>query len=219
MSQSEQTVSETTNQGDGVTNQPVSGESQPQSETKTVSWEDHQRALADLHKFKAKARELESSQEEAEKKRLVENEQWKQLAEINEKKFLEAEEKRKRQNDTILNHTKYETLKRVAVSNGIRKEALEDLDLLSLESIEVEATTSGRFNVHGAEDYVTRLKKLKPHWFNDSTAPRVNSGGGGAPPQAKKHTPESLMMIERKHGYRSAEYKKAFQEYTQQQKG
>lgn len=213
---SEETVSQKTS--DGVT-QPVSGETQPtteESKPKMVSWEDHQRALKDMHKFKDEARQLKELQEKEERKRLVENEQWKQLAEINEQKFIAAEEKQKRQNETILNTLKHEKLKRVAVSNGIREEALDDLDLLSLESIDVEATTSGRFNVHGAEDYVSRLKKLKPHWFRDSVPPKVNSGGGGAPPQGKKYTAQDIVNIEMKYGRRSSQYIKAREDYLKQ---
>lgn len=158
MSKSERTVSETTNNSDGVTNQPVSGETPKTSETKTVSWEDHQRALKDMHKFKEELRDLKEEKESAEKKRLADNEQWKQLADVNEKKYIEEADKRKQQNEIYLNTVKTENVKRVAVSNGIKQEAIDDLELLEFAGVEVEVTSRGRFNTVGAESFVTNLK-------------------------------------------------------------
>lgn len=149
---------------------------------------DKQRAIDDLMKVKALLRESnakiaenESSAKKAEESRLRQNEEWRKLAEL---KGEEAEEAIKRADglkEGLVRDKKYSSLKEAALQSGIRKEALDDLELLDLTDISVEYTSTGRMNALGVKEYVDRLKTIRPHWFG-RRGTNINSG-----------TPETVM--------------------------
>jgi len=148
-----------------------------------VKWEDHKRAIDDMLDKKARLKEAEEKIAELERGKLQEKEEYKTLYEQTkadvDKWKTEAENGKK-----LFKHTqKYNAVKKAALESGMLPEALDDLDLLDLDSIVVETTDAGRYAVHGVKEFVEKLKTNKAHWFKKADGPTVDSGGGGAPPK------------------------------------
>lgn len=208
---------------DGVVASPDSGqtsEKKTEIQTKTVSWENHRRAIDDMHKHKKRSAELEQQLGDIESKRLKEKEDFKGLYEREKTRAEKAESGLQEFSTTIVNTQRLSEIKSVALQSGLRKEAIADLDLLDMTSVQVEATSNNRFLVHGATEYVERLKNQKPHWFAKDKPPNINSGGGGVPPTDDGViTPMDLNTAERKAKrglITDGEYKALFAKYQKQ---
>lgn len=161
---------------------------QQDNKDKVVSWDDHQRALNDLKRFKAEAkqrsqaeRELAKRIEDMETSRLQEKEDFKSLAEKRAERIRELEGETESLKSGVFNSKKYDAVYAEAIRAGLRPEAESDLELLSMDSVAVEMTqsTNGnrRFQVSGAKDFVEELKRTRKHWFKNSNIPDVNPGG------------------------------------------
>ena len=190
--------------------QSDSGEEKP----RVVRFEDHKRAIDDLHKYKSEAQTLREQLEERESERLREKEDFKALAEREKKLREETEDKLRKHSSFYQNETKRNAIRAAALKAGIRSEAESDLELIPLDGIEVEITSTGRFLVHGADSFVEDLKRKRPHWFRSSQIPTVNSGGASSSlsPDAEL-TPKALYELERKD---PAKFKEAVKKYQQQ---
>lgn len=153
-------------------------------EVKSINPSDHEKAINDLMKYKkaSKAAMDELSQLKAELSKLKEGQalsqnNFKELYETT-RQNLEIVQQEKTKLLTSLETTKkYDAVKEHALRSGLRSEAIDDLDRLELDAIEVERTDKGRIVVHGADLYVETLKKSKPHWFESKKTPGFNSGG------------------------------------------
>ena len=167
-------------EGGALTQEAVPNE---KIEKKYVEQKDHESALKDLHKYKSKVKEYESklTSYETEKETkaqedLKKQNMYKELADKLEKDLAEEKSKREKNEKMFLNTKKFESLRQAAIRAGIRKEAEDDLELLSLDDVQIEYTSTGKINVSGAEDYITLVKKTKPHWFSGDQVV-VNAGG------------------------------------------
>lgn len=171
----------------------------PDPKPRVVAWEDHKRALDDLHKFKKQVSELETKFSQIEDQRLRDQNDWKQLAEKEKKRADDADAKVKTITGSLVLTQKHQAVQKAALDAGIRQEALADLDLLDLNEVQVEATSTGRYIVSGANEYIDELKAKKPHWFKTAKAPNLNTGGGGAPRDTKSGeiTAEKIVQLER----------------------
>lgn len=136
----------------------------------------------DLFKWKSQAREREKQLEALQEKlksfeetRLAEKEDYKSLYERTKEEKLLLDNKLKQNTQAFVNNTKMSKVKEYALQNGIRKEALDDLEMLDLEDVIIETTNTGRMDVIGADDFVSRIKDQKPHWFESRRAPSVNN--------------------------------------------
>lgn len=147
---------------------------------KMVSWDVHERLLGDVAKAREKNRELEARIGEIESNSLKEKNDYKSLYERSETSKKELEQKLKDQSSWIVQTQQFNEVKAAAVAAGLRKEALDDLDMIDMKGVEVETTSTGRFIVKGAKERVESLKNEKPHWFTTTTPPVVNTGGTGA---------------------------------------
>lgn len=188
---------------------------------KTVSWENHQRALGDLHKFKKQVEELGTKLGDLESQSLKEKQDYKGLYEQSEQKRKAAEEEAKKVKGWAVSTHRFSEIKSEAMKAGLLPSAMNDLELLPMENVEVEVTSSGRFIVNGAKDFVESVKGERPHWFQKPGAPNVNGGGGGAPPggDGKELTPHDVYMAERnwKAGkITRKDYEDTFVKYRQQ---
>lgn len=150
------------------------------NQPKTVSWENHQRALTDLHSFKQKTRELEEKLGNIESDRLREKNDFETLYKNEKAKREQVEGDLKKMTNWTLHTQKFNAVKAEAVAAGLRKEAIPDLELLDLDDVKVETTDSGRFIVEGAKEKVEKLKATKGYWFQAGPPPTVNAGGTGA---------------------------------------
>ncbi len=167
-------------------------------ENDTVSRADHQRALDDMKKFKARAKELEDKEKAQETARLKEANDWKTLAEKRENEAKEASERAERIQESYIGDRKYSSILSEANKLNLRPEAVADLEGLDLSSVQVETTNTGKINVLGAKEFAERLKTLKPHWFADKGTTRVNSGSTGVRDSGEPITAKQLLEAEMK---------------------
>lgn len=168
--------------GGSASPSPDSGQNPANPPPKTVSYEDHKRALDDMHGFKSQVKTLQEKIDAIESKKLEEGNQYKTLWETEKKKREDAEAETNKTIGYMKNSVRHGEVKAAAVASGLRKEALADLDLLDMNDVPVEVTSTGRFIVNGAQEKVDRIKADKPHWFTLANPPGINPGGAGAPP-------------------------------------
>jgi hypothetical protein len=154
----------------------------PDNGNKTVSIDAHNEVVQDLLKRKQEAKELkdklsafEKEKEDLKVKSLKEKEEWQKLAEIREKEAEELKKKLEAKEKVTSNYFKRAEVRQQALKNNIRENALDDLDLLGFDDVQIETTSTGSINVLGADKFVDRLKATKPHWFQDKADPKVVS--------------------------------------------
>lgn len=162
----------------------VGDEGIEKKEAKTIDQKDHERAINDALKYKKKAQEvelrakqLEDAIKSQETEKMKQSNMFKELAEKYENENRTLKETLKKKDESYISTQKFNTLHAAALREGLRKEAESDLEYIPLEDVEAEYTSNGRIIVRGADDYVKKLKTLKPHWFNDNTAVKFNGGG------------------------------------------
>ena len=192
-----------------------------QEKKEFVSKEDHERAIKDLHKYKAKAKELEKKEADATTKRMKDEQKWQELAEAREKEAKEAKDEADRIRTSYLGDRKYSVLHAECAKLGIRPEALSDLEGLDLEDLQVETTSTGKINVLGASEFARRLKTTKPHWFTDQKSTKINPGGSRIIDSGEAVTPAMIYEAEKK-GKKSgdlSEYNELNKKYFQQRAG
>lgn len=149
---------------------------------RTVSWEDHKRAIDDMMAFKKKVTELETRLGSAESERLREKGDYQALYEKEKQRADAAEQKQKEVLGWAMETQRFNAVRTEAVAAGLKKEALGDLELLDLgNDVTVETTSRGRFIVNGAKERVEKLKTERSHWFNTEPPPIINTGGGSPP--------------------------------------
>lgn len=186
-----------------------------------VSRKAYQQVADDMHRFKREAEDARQKLVALEEQKLAEEKNWKELYERERKARAEAEDREKKK-DGFYEHTqKFSEVSKVALAQGLRQEAVDDLDAIDYgEAIKVEVTSNGRYIVHGADEFVETLKNKKPHWFKNTKAPHVNSGGGGAAPKSDGElTAADVVAAERqwKSGkLDKGEYLKVFDRYRDQ---
>ncbi len=183
-----------------------------------VARADHERALADLQKFKREAAELKKERETLNTNKMKEQNQWKELAEKHEKEANDAREEAAKIRDSFLGERKFSTVKEKCLVLGLRPEAASDLEMLDLESVTLETTSTGKINVLGADKFAERLKTLKPHWFADKNAPAVNTNGARIVDSNGDITPAMILAAE-KEGRKSGDmgkYQDLFKKFQQQ---
>lgn len=146
---------------------------------KPVSDANLAKALGDIAKHKAKIAELETANEKSRLDKLRESENWQTLASEETKRADTAEAKNKALSDSIQYDKKYSAVKTLAIQAGLRKEAINDLELIDLPEVQLETTSTGRINVLGAEKALERIKMSKPHWFNKRGTVNINPGEPG----------------------------------------
>lgn len=126
---------------------------------------------------------LESDLKRTQEERMKKDQEWQKLAELKQQEADEYKQKLDGMNHAIVMDKKFSALKTAALQSGIRKEALDDLEMLSLDDIVIETTSTGRHNVLGVDQYLSKLKMTKPHWFASKGAsvnantPEVSAGG------------------------------------------
>lgn len=164
----------------------------------TVAREDHERALADLHKYKKEAAKYKESLEADKVNRMKEQNQWKETAQHWETKAKQMESESEQVKTSYLNEKKYNALHAAASKFNLRPEAISDLESLDLSEIQIETTSTGKINVLGADKFAERLKTLKPHWFQDKSAPNVNTSTQRVHDQSATVTPQMALDAQKK---------------------
>lgn len=210
-------MSEQLNAGEAVSQQgePTSTATAP---TEMISKAEFEKVMSELHKHKAKAKALEEKSNEEKMSRMKEQNQWKEIAEAKEREALEARDKAERVQSSFLSEKKYTAAREKCMALGIRPEALSDLEMLDLEQIQIETTSTGKINVLGADKFAERLKTTKPHWFQEKKTTTVNTDATRVFDTGGTVTPTMIMEAEkefRKTGDRT-KYEDLHKRYQQQ---
>lgn len=172
-----------------------------------VSKADLDRALSDLHKFKNEAQETKGKLKSFEEKALAEKEDWKSLAERHKQEAEEYKTESQRIKDSYLGEKKYTAVRDAALKLGMRPEALGDLDLLSLDGVVIETTSTGKVNVLGADGFIQNLKSMKPHWFGQTqVTTNVNPGVPGVKGDNSKTITETTLLKLSEEAMKSGDY-------------
>lgn len=185
------------------------------TEVKTVKYDDHKRALDDLHRFKTEAKEAKAQLEQVQQDNLKKAQDFKTLWENEQKLRTDAEAGLGKLKNAIVNNEKYTAIKTAAMKAGLRADAVDMLDHIPVEGVEVEATNQGRFLVHGADTFVEHLKKKMPFAFSNTETPKFNGGGASGSAKAESITAAQLVSIQRTD---PAKYPAAMRQYMEQQR-
>lgn len=140
---------------------------------KTYTQEEFDHIKNDMHKFKTELQTEKTRQEDLRIAALKEKNDWKSVAEENEKKLKLSEEKYNGLSGSLVENAKTSALKEAALKAGMLKEGLDDLEVFDFDEISVETTSRGKILVSGADQAIENLKKRRPHWFG-SKPPSVN---------------------------------------------
>lgn len=206
----------TQNTGDeSVTEENQTSEENQQAEV--VPKSELQKALDDLMKFKKQARELEGKIKDREMQELTQKQEWEKIAKIKEQEAQAAIEKANMLESSFLNQKRFDALKSAALAQGIRKEALNDLELIDFnDDVAIETTSTGRINVVGADSAIKKLKAQRPYWFGKSMGAVNTDSPGETTSQAV--TLDAVMKAQDKARKTQdwTEYKKVFAAYRQQ---
>lgn len=159
----------------------TAAEAKVSDQTKLVDKKELDHVLSDLQKWKSKFAELEREKakteervKQAEIERMRQAQDWQKIAEIKEQEAKQAIEEKTRLKESIVYDRKFSEVRAAALKAGLRKEAEADLEMLSLDPVAIETTSTGRINVIGAEQFIEGLKLTRPHWFG-SSKPSINS--------------------------------------------
>lgn len=196
------------NQGDG-------GGTDPSQQT--VSRAEFDKVMSELHKYKKQAKDYEQQLKAKEDEDLKKREEWKTLAEKRQEEVQKEKERADNLHEAYVRDRKNAALRDAAMKAGIRKEALEDLDLLEFDEVSVEPNSSGGLRVNGADQAIANLKTMKPHWFRKSGS-NVNASGPEVV-DSKEVTLDDVMKAEEKAKKSGdyAPYQKLLRQYQQQQ--
>lgn len=183
-----------------------------------------QRLKLENKKLLETTQSLESKINEMNKGFLKEKEDYKSLFEetSNENKILKAE-KENLQSSVIYNE-RFRAVFPEMKKQGLLDQAHKYIEDLSLDDLEVETTSQGRFIVKGAGGWVERFKKENPLLFQTPKPSNINTSGGRATDtQEEEITPSRIYELEqvwKKSGKpedRKA-YESAYFKYAEQRK-
>lgn len=193
-------------QSGGTGSADGSAESNNSKNQRTIDPKDHDNAIKDMLRYKSQVGEsnariaaLEKQLEEIKTTELKGKEDYKSLYEGMQEKYQSLETTHNKFKEGFIYEKKYNAAKEELMKAGLKKEALKILDREPLEQLKVEATSEGRFLVHGADLYVDHFKKEHPYAFQAANPDRINSGGGngGGNFDASKVTADDVIKLER----------------------
>jgi hypothetical protein len=158
---------------------------------------------------KAAKEAAEAAKAEVERMRvaqLTEKENYKELWEHSEEKRKQAEARNADINKSLSTNAKLDAIRKEALKAGIDERALDDLDMLDTSMLEIETTSMGRHQVHGAKEFVETLKEQRGHWFPTNKAPNLGKNLPDGAYTEKKYTPSELLKLEKTNpaAYRAA---------------
>jgi len=190
----------------------------PETPTEMVPKAELEKVLAEVHKWKSQAKDLTVKSAAEREKLLMEQGRWEELAKEKDTRLRELEDRDVATRKAFVEEKKFNAVKEAAVRSGIRAEAVKDLELVSLDKVQVETTSTGRVNILGVENAIEQLKLSRPHWFGGarttiaSADPQVNSQSTGI----VSHKDLIKLSLEAQKTGDYAAYEKAFKQFKQQ---
>lgn len=177
--------------------EPVNQVVEPQ-----VKPEAYEQVKNDMFKYKRMVQEKEQAEQQLraqieamQSAKMEEQGKHKELADHWKKKAEETESRYNQVLNAVVHDKKMSAVREYAIKRNIRAEALADLDMIDLSPVVVETTDQGNHNVLGADDFVEKLQKTKPHWFKDSTPPSGNFSTGDFNGKEKTYTAQEVVAL------------------------
>lgn len=173
-------------------------------------------ALDEMHKEREARKKLEDKLKSQDLNAMKEKQEWQKIAELKEKEASEKDQELNTLRSGLVYDRKFSAVREAAIKSGILESAIDDLEMLGFEEVAIETTSMGRINVIGADDFVSKLKLRKPHWFGKKGS-KINSDS----PEtvgAKGFTYEDLQEAEKKANKTGdyAPYEKLLRQYQRQ---
>ncbi len=183
-------------------NEPTPGGSNPPDDR--VAKADHERALNDMHKFKESARvaaadaaAAKARVEELNQKLSLQNKDYEGLFTQEKEKRVAVEKEKDELKKSVVYAERYRAAYPKLKAAGLRDDAENLIEVMDFNTIEIEATSNGRFICNGVEAFIEAQKVKFPYAFQNPNAPIVNgASGGGAPGTPQQWTAESLYQLE-----------------------
>lgn len=151
--------------------------------------------------------QYKSQIEMKEEERLREQNKWQELAEKYKNERDKAHNDYNQFKGSMVEYQKLNAVRQAALKAGIVEASLDDLELMNLDDVEIETTSSGRLMVHGQDDFVEKLKEMRPHWFKANRPPNINNGVSNDF-EPKKLSMSEIVKLQKEN---PAEYKKQMQ--------
>lgn len=168
----------------------------------------------DLHKYKTRSKETERKLQETEqslaetRERLTALEgkgsdgknDYKSLAEKWKSKATENEQKLAKVQEGFIYSEKHRAVYGELKKLGLRDEAERLLEYEVFKDLEIETTSKGRVEVHGAKEWAGEFYNKNKFLFEPKKSPGVNStdGRGGSSGDSDKITPAMVVEAEKK---------------------
>jgi len=156
----------------------------------------------DFFKWKKESRELKEQNEKLlneintlKEKSLVEKQNYKELYEHEKQKTERLVSENEDVKKTFFGSLKQQEIQKEAIKQGIRDEAIQDLNLLDSSLVETETTSQGVVNILGATEFIEKIKESRPYWFKQSGPPTINTGNVNY--QKKELTASDLLKLEK----------------------
>jgi hypothetical protein len=151
-------------------NQELPSEKEVSSVENTQPDKEKQKLLDELMSWKKQAKEREKQLKSIEENKLKDQNKWKEYAEAKEKELEQLVQREKHLVDTFVSEKVFNQIKAEALKQGIRPEALEDLELIDYKSKVMIDNTDGKIKVMGTPSFIESLRNQKPHWFGTPKA-------------------------------------------------
>jgi hypothetical protein len=164
----------------------------------------YQKKLAEVL---AEKENLATQLENERKAKLVEQNNYKELYELEKNKRSQAEDKASKITQSYFNGLKISAIEQEAIKQGIHDTALEDLSLMTNDMVQIETTSTGNAHVLGAKEFIEFIKEKKPYLFKSGVAPRVNNANP-TEVKAKELTPADVVKLQSKDPMAYQEYMK-----------
>lgn len=189
--------------------QEMESNSQDQEEQTKVNLDERLKEMesfrADMFKYKDRTKALSSENEELKRKisefetsKLENSQNYKELWERERKRAEENEQRYRGVLTDFEEGKKMDAITQEALKMGIKEEALSDLSILDKGIVSIERTDRGNINILGAREFIEDLKKARPFWFNDHSAPKLNSAPPGNPnTNSKTLTPKEILQLQK----------------------
>ncbi len=143
---------------------------------------DKEKLLNEVHQWKRLAKENEQKLKSIEENKLKEQNKWQEYALAKEKELEVLMNREKNLVDTFVSEKVFDHIKQEALKQGIRPEAIEDLELIDYKSKVMIDNADGKIKVTGTTSFIESLRNQKPHWFGtpkasvNGTIPQVVNG-------------------------------------------
>lgn len=173
----------------------------------------YERVTNDMHKYKRqsmeaakKLAEYESRIKQIEEERLQKSENYKELWEKEKNSRLETETRLKDFSNSVINDKKMSAIREHAIKRGMNDQFIDLLESFDTSDVIVETTSSGNFQVNGADTWVEGLLKERPAMFNRKNDPNINNGGtSNAQPRDKVYSAREILALQKENPQKYAE--------------